>query len=51
MLINLEKFETRKLFDENIFLYFEEFDLCRRVKSNQGKIYSGKNLFNKTYWE
>ena len=47
MLINLEKFETRKLFDENIFLYFEEFDLCRRVKSNQGKIYSGKNLLCK----
>ena len=47
MLINLEKFETRKLFDENIFLYFEEFDLCRRVKINQGKIYSGKNLLTK----
>ena len=44
MLINLEKFETRKLFDENIFLYFEEFDLCRRIRSKQGKIYSGKNL-------
>ena len=47
MLINLEKFETRKLFDENIFLYFEEFDLCRRIRSKQGKIYSGKNLFVK----
>ena len=47
MLVNLEKFETRKLFDENIFLYFEEFDLCRRVKNNQGKIYSGKNLLTK----
>ena len=45
MLINLEKFETRNLFDENIFLYFEEFDLCRRVKSNKGNIYSSKNLF------
>ena len=47
MLINLEKFETRKLFDENIFLYFEEFDLCRRIKNIQGKIYSSKNLFIK----
>ena len=47
MLINLEKFETRKLFDENIFFYFEEFDICRRVKSDQGKIYSSKNLFAK----
>ena len=44
MLINLKKFETRKLFDENIFLYFEEFDLCRRVKNNKGQIFSGKNL-------
>jgi GT2 family glycosyltransferase len=47
MLINLKNFETRKLFDENIFLYFEEFDLCRRIRSNRGKIYSGKNLLAK----
>ena len=47
MLINLEKFETRKLFDENIFLYFDEFDLCRRVRKMQGKIYSSKNLIVK----
>ena len=47
MLINLEKFEKRNLFDENFFLYFEEFDLCRRIKSVQGKIYSSKNLFIK----
>ena len=47
MLINLEKFETRKLFDENIFLYFDEFDLCRRVRIIQGKIYSSKNLIVK----
>ena len=47
MLINLEKFNTRKLFDENIFLYFDEFDLCRRVKSKNGIIYSSKNLFVK----
>ena len=47
MLINLEKFETRNLFDDNIFLYFEEFDLCRRIKNIQGKIYSSKNLFIK----
>ena len=44
MLINLEKFESRKLFDENIFLYFEDFDLCRRIKSIEGKIYSSKDL-------
>ena len=49
MLINLEKFETRKLFDENIFLYFDEFDLCRRVRIIQGKIYSAKNLLIKHF--
>jgi len=49
MLIDLEKFETRKLFDENIFLYFEEFDLCRRIRSIQGKIYSSKDLFVKHF--
>ena len=47
MLINLEKFESRKLFDENIFLYFEDFDLCRRIKSSEGKIYSSKDLLVK----
>jgi len=47
MLINLEKFESRKLFDENIFLYFEDFDLCRRIKSIEGKIYSSKDLLAK----
>ena len=47
MLINLENFDTRKIFDENIFLYFEEFDLCRRVRSNKGKIFSSKNLLAK----
>ena len=47
MLINLSEFDTRKLFDENIFLYFDEFDLCRRVKANGGRIYSSKNLFVK----
>ena len=47
MLIDLEKFNNKKLFDENIFLYFDEFDLCRRVRSNKGKVYSSKNLFVK----
>ena len=47
MLINLEKFESRKLFDENIFLYFEDFDLCRRIKSIEGNIYSSKDLLVK----
>ena len=44
MLINIKKFENKEIFDENIFLYFDEFDLCRRVKLKQGKIFSAKNL-------
>jgi len=31
MLINLKKFDDKKIFDENIFLYFEEFDLCKSL--------------------
>ena len=47
MLVNLDKFETKKIFDENFFLFFDELDLCRRVKSSEGKIYSSKNLLIK----
>ena len=36
--INLSKFNN-EYFDENFFLYFEEIDLCKKVKNNNGKIY------------
>jgi GT2 family glycosyltransferase len=39
MLINLNKFSFRKIFDENFFLFLEEIDLCKRVKNNGGKIF------------
>ncbi len=35
---NLSMFKNQ-FFDENYFLYFEEIDLCKRVKKNKGKIY------------
>tara|TARA_A100001015_G_scaffold32320_1_gene35865 strand:+ start:29 stop:862 length:834 start_codon:yes stop_codon:yes gene_type:complete len=35
---NLSKFNY-EFFDENFFLYFEEIDLCKKVKKNNGKIY------------
>lgn len=38
MFFNSQKFEMLKGFDENIFLYFEEDDLCKRA--NKEKIYS-----------
>ena len=43
---NLSKF-NQDYFDENFFLFFEEIDLCRRVKKNKGKIYLHKNIFIK----
>ena len=47
IIINLDKFENKNLFDENYFLFFEEFDLCRRVLKKDGKIFVSKNLFVK----
>ena len=43
-LINLDKFKNKKFFDENFFLYFEEVDLCRRIRLKNGKIYSSSKL-------
>ena len=37
MLFNMEKFNG-KFFDENFFLYFEEIDLCKKIKLNNGII-------------
>tara|TARA_Y100000591_G_C21832739_1_gene700612 strand:- start:577 stop:1392 length:816 start_codon:yes stop_codon:yes gene_type:complete len=34
---NLEKFKN-KFFDENFFLYFEEIDLCRKIRKDGGLI-------------
>ena len=39
----MEKFE-KDFFDENFFLYFEEIDLCKKVKNKGGKIYISKNI-------
>ena len=41
--LNMEKFK-KKFFDENYFLYFEEIDLCKRVKINNGKIYLDQDI-------
>ena len=43
LIINLDKFENRKIYDENLFFFFEEVDLCKRVKKMNGDIY----IFNK----
>ena len=44
MLLNLNKFDNKKIFDENFFLYFEEFDLCKSLKKRGEKVYSSKKL-------
>ena len=40
MLINLDKFNTRQLFDENFFLYFEDTDFCLRSQAEKYKVIS-----------
>lgn len=44
MLIDLNKFENKNIFDKNYFLFFEEFDLCKQIKKSGQKIYSSKSL-------
>ena len=40
---NMSKFD-KEFFDENFFLFFEEIDLCKRVKKKGGKIYLNRNV-------
>ena len=44
MLFDLKKFSHKNIFDKNFFLFYEENDLCKRVKSNGGIVYSSKKL-------
>tara|TARA_B100001063_G_C16640808_1_gene490727 strand:+ start:102 stop:935 length:834 start_codon:yes stop_codon:yes gene_type:complete len=46
MFFNMAKF-NKVYFDENFFLFFEEIDLCKRVKKNKGTIYLDKNIIIK----
>lgn len=47
MIINLSKFNDKKVFDENIFIYFEDFDICMSLLKKGVKIFSSKILFIK----
>ena len=40
---NMLKF-NKEYFDENYFLFFEEIDLCKKVKKNKGKIYLNRKI-------
>ena len=44
MLINLKKFKNKEIFDENFFLYFEEFDLCKSVINKGENVFTVKDL-------
>jgi len=39
MFLNLREFREVGFFDERFFLYFEDIDLCRRLKNKNKKIY------------
>ena len=44
ILINMKKFINKIFFDENFFLFFEEFDLCMSLKRKNEKIFISKDL-------
>ena len=44
MFLNLTEFEDIGFFDENFFIYFEEIDMCRRLKQHKKKIYLVPNI-------
>ena len=39
MFLNMKEFENVGFFDENFFIYFEEIDLCKRIKNLNKNIY------------
>ena len=44
MFLNLEQFDKIGFFDENFFIYFEEIDLCRRIKKDNKKIFLDNDI-------
>ena len=44
MFLNLDKFKDVGFFDDNFFIYFEEIDLCRRLKKLNKKIYLDSSI-------
>ena len=49
MLINLDNIKSKKLFDENFFLFYDDIDFCIEIKKNNGKIYTVGNCDIKHY--
>ena len=44
ILVNLNKFKNKKIFDENYFLFFEEIDLCKSIIDKGENIFTCSNL-------
>jgi N-acetylglucosaminyl-diphospho-decaprenol L-rhamnosyltransferase len=44
MLIDLNKFNSKNIFDKNYFLYFEETDLCKTIIKKGGKVFTNKDF-------
>ena len=44
MIFDTKNINSKNYFDENFFLYFEEVDLCRRIKIKGGKIFCNSKL-------
>jgi len=44
MFLNINQFKDIGFFDDNFFIYFEEIDLCRRLKKENKKIYLDPNI-------
>ncbi len=44
MFLNLEQFKDIGFFDDKFFIYFEEIDLCRRLRSKSKKIFLDSNI-------
>ena len=44
MLLNFKNLKNKKIFDENFFLYFEEFDFCKLLSKQNKKVFLSKNL-------
>ena len=44
MLLDLKKFKTKEIFDQNFFLYFEEFDLCKSIIKDGKNVYTSSKL-------
>ena len=44
MLIDLKNLKMNNLFDENIFFFYDETDLCRRIKNSGGIVLNSKRL-------